>query len=170
MDKKVQDILSKMTLEDKISLCNGADFWHSKAMAQYGIPAVTMSDGPHGVRCQKNGSDMLGVNESEPATCFPTAVTSGAAWDAELLKAEGKAIGEEGLSYGVDVVLGPGVNIKRNPLCGRNFEYFSEDPFIAGAMGAAWVQGAQESGRGHQSQALCRQQSGVQAVQRQQPG
>ena len=148
MDKKVQDILSKMTLEEKISLCNGADFWHSKAMAQYGIPAVTMSDGPHGVRCQKNGADMLGVNESEPATCFPTAVTSGAAWDAELLKAEGRAIGEEGLSYGVDVVLGPGVNIKRNPLCGRNFEYFSEDPFIAGAMGAAWVQGAQESGAG----------------------
>ena len=139
MDKKVQDILSKMTLEEKISLCNGADFWHSKAMAQYGIPAVTMSDGPHGVRCQKNGADMLGVNESEPATCFPTAVTSGATWDAELLKAEGQAIGEEGLSYGVDVVLGPGVNIKRNPLCGRNFEYFSEDPCIAGAMGAAWV-------------------------------
>lgn len=148
MDKKVQDILSKMTLEDKISLCNGADFWHSKAMAQYGIPAVTMSDGPHGVRCQKNGADMLGVNESEPATCFPTAVTSGATWDAELLKAEGQAIGEEGLSYGVDVVLGPGVNIKRNPLCGRNFEYFSEDPCIAGAMGAAWVQGAQSTGAG----------------------
>ena len=148
MNKKVQDILSKMTLEDKISLCNGADFWHSKAMAQYGIPAVTMSDGPHGVRCQKNGADMLGVNESEPATCFPTAVTSGATWDAALLKAEGRAIGEEGLSYGVDVVLGPGVNIKRNPLCGRNFEYFSEDPYIAGAMGAAWVQGAQSTGAG----------------------
>ena len=148
MNKKVQDILSKMTLEDKISLCNGADFWHSKAMAQYGIPAVTMSDGPHGVRCQKNGADMLGVNESEPATCFPTAVTSGATWDAALLKAEGKAIGEEGLSYGVDVVLGPGVNIKRNPLCGRNFEYFSEDPYLAGAMGAAWVQGAQSTGAG----------------------
>ena len=148
MDKKVQDILSKMTLEDKISLCNGADFWHSKTMAQYGIPAVTMSDGPHGVRCQKNGADMLGVNESEPATCFPTAVTSGATWDAALLKAEGQAIGEEGLSYGVDVVLGPGVNIKRNPLCGRNFEYFSEDPCIAGAMGAAWVQGAQSTGAG----------------------
>lgn len=73
MDKKVQDILSKMTLEDKISLCNGADFWHSKAMAQYGIPAVTMSDGPHGVRCQKNGSDMLGVNESEPQPASPPA-------------------------------------------------------------------------------------------------
>lgn len=148
MDKKIQDILSKMTLEDKISLCNGADFWHSKAMAQYGIPSVTMSDGPHGVRCQKNGADMLGVNDSEPATCFPTAVTSGATWDAALLKAEGQAIGEEGLSYGVDVVLGPGVNIKRNPLCGRNFEYFSEDPYIAGAMGAAWVQGAQSTGAG----------------------
>ena len=148
MNKKVQDILSKMTLEEKIRLCNGADFWHSKAMAQYGIPAITMSDGPHGVRCQKNGADMLGVNESEPATCFPTAVTSGATWDAALLKAEGRAIGEEGLSYGVDVVLGPGVNIKRNPLCGRNFEYFSEDPYIAGTMGAAWVQGAQESGAG----------------------
>ena len=94
MDKKVQDILSKMTLEDKISLCNGADFWHSKAMAQYGIPTVTMSDGPHGVRCQKNSADMLGVNESEPATCFPTAVTSGATWDTALLKAEGQAIGE----------------------------------------------------------------------------
>lgn len=148
MDKKVQDILSKMTLEEKISLCNGADFWHSKAMEQYGIPAITMSDGPHGVRCQKDASDMLGVNRSEPATCFPTAVTSGATWDAALLKAEGKAIGEEGLSYGVDVVLGPGVNIKRNPLCGRNFEYFSEDPCAAGAMGTAWVQGAQSSGAG----------------------
>mgnify|MGYP001541122750 CR=1 FL=1 len=110
-----------------------------EVMAQYGIPAVTMSDGPHGVRCQKNGADMLGVNESEPATCFPTAVTSGATWDAELLKAEGQAIGEEGLSYGVDVVLGPGVNIKRNPLCGRNFEYFSEDPCIAGAAPASSI-------------------------------
>lgn len=170
MDKKVQDILSKMTLEDKISLCNGADFWHSKAMAQYGIPAVTMSDGPHGVRCQKNGADMLGVNESEPATCFPTAVTSGATWDAELLKAEGQAIGEEGLSYGVDVVLGPGVNIKRNPLCGRNFEYFSEDPCIAGRDGRGMGAGRAEHRRRHQPQAFCRKQSGVQAVQRQQPG
>ena len=87
MDKKIQDILSKMTLEEKISLCNGADFWHSKAMEQYGIPAIRMSDGPHGVRCQKDASDMLGVNRSEPATCFPTAVTSGATWDAALLKA-----------------------------------------------------------------------------------
>lgn len=148
MDKKVRDILNKMTLREKISLCNGADFWHSKAMETYGIPAITMSDGPHGVRYQKAAADMLGVNESEPATCFPTAVTSGAAWDPDLLREEGKAIGKEGLSHGVDVVLGPGVNIKRNPLCGRNFEYFSEDPCLAGVMGAAWVQGAQESGVG----------------------
>lgn len=148
MDTKIKEILSKMTLKEKISLCNEADFWHSKAMEQYGIPAVTMSDGPHGVRCQKGEGDMLGVNESQPATCFPTAVTSGASWDAELLEQEGKAIGEEWLSYGVDVVLGPGVNIKRNPLCGRNFEYFSEDPFIAGAMGTAWVRGAQSAGAG----------------------
>ena len=139
MDKRIADILQKMSLKDKITLCNGADFWHSKGMEAYGIPAVTMSDGPHGVRCQKNTGDMLGVNESEPATCFPTAVASGAGWDPPLLEAEGKAIGEEGLSYGVDVVLGPGVNIKRNPLCGRNFEYFSEDPLVAGAMGTAWV-------------------------------
>ncbi len=148
MDKRIADILQKMSLKDKIALCNGADFWHSKAMEAYGIPAVTMSDGPHGVRCQKNAGDMLGVNESEPATCFPTAVASGAGWDPALLEAEGRAIGEEGLAYGVDVVLGPGVNIKRNPLCGRNFEYFSEDPFLAGAMGTAWVRGAQRAGAG----------------------
>ncbi|MBO6041334.1 MAG: glycoside hydrolase family 3 protein, partial [Oscillospiraceae bacterium] len=137
-----------MTLEDKIALCNGADFWHSKAMEQYGIPAITMSDGPHGLRCQKGESDMLGVNNSEPATCFPTAVTSGASWDTQLLRAEGQAIGEEGLSLGVDVVLGPGVNIKRDPRCGRNFEYFSEDPYLAGQMGSAWVKGAESTGVG----------------------
>ncbi|MBR5095443.1 MAG: glycoside hydrolase family 3 C-terminal domain-containing protein [Oscillospiraceae bacterium] len=137
-----------MTLEDKIALCNGADFWHSKAMEQYGIPAFMMSDGPHGLRVQKGEADMLGVNKSESATCFPTAVTSGATWDRELLGAEGRAIGEECLSLGSDVVLGPGVNIKRDPRCGRNFEYFSEDPFLAGQMGAAWVEGAQSTGAG----------------------
>ena len=117
-------------------------------MERYGIPAFTMSDGPHGLRFQKGESDMLGVNNSEPATCFPTAVTSGASWDTELLKAEGQAIGEEGLSLGVDVVLGPGVNIKRDPRCGRNFEYFSEDPYLAGQMGAAWIVGAEGTGIG----------------------
>ena len=148
MEQKIKDILSKMTLEEKISLCSGADFWHSKAMEQYGVPRFTMCDGPHGVRVQKADADMLGVNESEPSTCFPTAVSSGASWNVELLREEGKAIGEEGLSYGVDVVLGPGVNIKRDPRCGRCFEYFSEDPFLSGQMGAAWVKGAQSTGIG----------------------
>ena len=148
MDTTVKNILAKMTLEDKISICNGADFWHSKAMEQYGIPAITMSDGPHGLRCQKGETDMLGVNNSEPSTCFPTAVTAAATWDTELIVQEGRAIGEEGLSLGVDVVLGPGVNMKRDPRCGRNFEYFSEDPFLAGCMGSAWVRGAQSTGIG----------------------
>ena len=148
MENEIRNILSKMTLEEKISLCNGADFWHSKAMEQYGIPSFMMSDGPHGLRVQKGDADMLGVNKSEPATCFPTAVTAGATWDRELIFAEGKAIGEEGLSLGADVVLGPGVNIKRDPRCGRNFEYYSEDPFLAGELGTAWVQGAESTGIG----------------------
>ena len=148
MEQKIKDVLSQMTLEEKISLCNGADFWHSKAMERYGIPAFTMSDGPHGLRVQKGEADMLGINNSEPATCFPTAVTSGASWDRALLEAEGRAIGEECLSLGSDVVLGPGVNIKRDPRCGRNFEYFSEDPFLSGQLGKAWVLGAQATGAG----------------------
>lgn len=147
-ENKILEILSRMTLEDKIALCNGADFWHSKAMERYGIPAFMMSDGPHGMRVQPADADMLGVNSSLPATCFPTAVTSGASWDTALLEAEGRAIGEECLSLGADVVLGPGVNIKRDPRCGRNFEYFSEDPFLAGQLGAAWVRGAQSTGAG----------------------
>ena len=148
MENRIREILLKMTLEEKIALCNGADFWHSKAMENYGIPRFTMCDGPHGVRAQKADVDMLGVNESEPSTCFPTAVTSGASWNEELLHEEGRAIGEEGLSYGVDVILGPGVNIKRDPRCGRCFEYFSEDPFLSGRMGTAWVKGAQSTGIG----------------------
>lgn len=142
----IEAILSKMTLEDKISLCTGADFWHSKKMEQYGIPAFTMSDGPHGVRFQSGEADMIGVNQSKPATCFPAAVTAGATWNPELYAAEGKAIGEEAVGYGVDVVLGPGCNIKRNPLCGRNFEYISEDPYAAGKMAAAFIKGQQSAG------------------------
>ncbi len=148
MEKQISEILKKMTLQEKISLCNGASFWESKAMDAYGIPSITMSDGPNGVRFQKKETDMIGVNNAEPATCFPAAVTSGASWDSSLLEEEGQAIGEEALHYGIDVMLGPGVNIKRNPLCGRNFEYFSEDPYIAGSMGKAWVQGVQSTGEG----------------------
>lgn len=142
----ISEIIKRMTLADKISLCTGADFWHSKAMEQYGIPSFKMSDGPHGLRCQSGETDMLGINESVPAICFPTAVTAGATWNTELYAAEGRAIGEEAIANGVDVVLGPGCNIKRNPLCGRNFEYLSEDPYIAGKMAAAFINGQQCTG------------------------
>ena len=142
----IQQIISAMTLEDKISLCTGADFWHTKAMPQYGIPAIMMSDGPHGLRCQAAEADMIGINESLPATCFPTAVTAGATWNRKLYAAEGEAIGREGAAAGVSVVLGPGCNIKRNPLGGRNFEYISEDPYFAGKMAAAFIHGQQSTG------------------------
>ena len=144
----IKEIISKMTLEDKISLCTGADFWHTKAMEQYGIPSIAVSDGPHGLRCQTGEADMIGINNSFPATCFPTAVTAGATWNTDLYMQEGEAIGNEAASLGVSVVLGPGCNIKRNPLGGRNFEYISEDPYVAGKMAAAFIKGAEGIGVG----------------------
>lgn len=145
---KIREVIAKMTLEDKIKLCSGANFWQSEGMEQYGIPSFFMSDGPHGLRTQKGESDHLGINQSEKSTCFPTASASAASWNPGLLCRMGEAIGEEALHYGVDVVLGPGVCMKRNPLCGRNFEYFSEDPYLAGVMGANWIQGVQNKGVG----------------------
>ena len=142
----VKQILSNMTLEEKISYCTGADFWNTKAMPRHGIPAIKMADGPHGVRCQEADADMLGINQSRPATCFPTAVTACATWNPELYAAEGEAIGREALACGVSVVLGPGCNIKRNPLGGRNFEYLSEDPYLAGMMAAAFIRAQQSTG------------------------
>lgn len=144
MDTK--KIISKMSLKEKIAYCTGGDFWHTKAMPGYEIPAIMMSDGPHGVRCQLGEADMIGVNKSMPATCFPAAVTAGATWNEELYAEEGEAIGREGLCYGVPLILGPGCNIKRNPLGGRNFEYISEDPYVAGKMAAAFIRGQQSSG------------------------
>ena len=144
----VKEIVAKMTLEDKISLCTGADFWHTKAMEQYGIPSIMVSDGPHGLRCQSAEADMIGINKSYPATCFPTAVTAGATWNTELYLKEGEAIAREAASHGVSVVLGPGCNIKRNPLGGRNFEYISEDPYVAGKMAASFIRGAEGVGVG----------------------
>ena len=142
----IKRTIANMTLEEKISLCTGGDFWHTKEMPQHGIPAIMMSDGPHGLRCQAAEADMIGINESLPATCFPTAVTAGATWNRELYAAEGEAIGREGAAAGVSVVLGPGCNIKRNPLGGRNFEYISEDPYFAGHMAAAFIKGQQSAG------------------------
>lgn len=148
MTDKVNEILSKMPLKDKVALCSGKDFWHTKDFKKYGIPSIMLTDGPHGVRKQKDSADMLGLNESEPGTCFPTAVTLAATWNRALIQKAAGAIGEEAIALDVPVVLGPGVNIKRNPLCGRNFEYFSEDPCVAGEMGAAYVNGMQKTGIG----------------------
>lgn len=142
----ITEIIAKMTLEEKIALCSGADFWHTKAMEQYGIPAMMMCDGPHGLRKQEDAADMLGVNQAVPATCFPTAVSTACSWDAELLLEIGRAIGAEAAAQGVGLVLGPGANLKRNPLCGRSFEYFSEDPYLTGKLAAGYIRGAESTG------------------------
>lgn len=138
----------KMTLEEKIAFGSGKDFWHTKELQKYGIPSLTMADGPHGLRKQEVGSDMLGINRSVPATSFPTAAVSACSWDRELLTLEGEAIAKEALANGVGVVLGPGANIKRNPLCGRNFEYFSEDPYLTGELAAGYIKGVERTGCG----------------------
>ena len=145
-----ESILGRMSLEDKIALCEGASFWKTKAFEKYGIPAMFLCDGPHGLRKQeKEGrADMLGVNESRKSTCFPAEVTTASSWDPELAEKIGKAVGEEALEQGVNVVLGPGANIKRNPLCGRNFEYFSEDPVLSGEMAAGFIKGVETNGVG----------------------
>ena len=145
---KYQAIIDQMTLEEKVALCSGADFFSTKAFEKYGIPSISMADGPHGLRKQVASADHLGLNQSVPATSFPTASLSACSWDRDLLFEMGAAIGEEALQEGVSIVLGPGVNIKRNPLCGRNFEYFSEDPYLAGEMAACWIAGLQSKGVG----------------------
>jgi len=139
-----------MSLEDKIAFCEGANFWETKAYEKYGIPAMFVCDGPNGLRKQdlSGGTDMLGVNKSQPATCFPAAVTTANSWDPDLLHAVGTAIGEEARAQGVGVVLGPGCNLKRNPLCGRNFEYYSEDPYLSGKLAAGFIRGVEERGVG----------------------
>ena len=133
-----------LTVEEKIALCSGEDFWHAKEMP--GVPKLMMTDGPHGLRKQEDTADMLGVNKSVPATCFPTAVSTACSWDADLLKKIGQAIALEAAANGVGLLLGPGANIKRNPLCGRNFEYFSEDPYLTGKLAAGYIQGAESTG------------------------
>ena len=142
----IETILQQMTPEDKIALCSGENFWETKKYEQYGIPSLFMCDSPHGLRKQENVADMLGVNESRKATCFPAEVTTAGSWDPELLTAIGSAIGQEAREQGVGLVLGPGVNLKRNPLCGRNFEYFSEDPYLAGKLAAGFIRGAEAQG------------------------
>ena len=143
----IQELIKELTVEEKAALLAGADFMFTNPVPRLGIASVRMSDGPHGLRVQKEGGDN-GVSGSEPATAFPTAVTTASSWNPENTYKMGEAIAEEMLHYGIDVLLGPGACIKRNPLCGRNFEYFSEDPLLAGKMAAAEVNGVQSKGVG----------------------
>ena len=143
---KHQDIIAKLSLEQKCALLSGGTVFTTRALPGKGIPAITLSDGPNGVRKQAGAADHLGLNPSVPATCFPTSATVANSWDPALGEAMGAAMGEEAAAQGVSVLLGPGLNIKRSPLCGRNFEYFSEDPYLAGKMAAAYVRGIQKNG------------------------
>lgn len=148
-------ILKEMTLEEKASLCSGLNFWETAPVDRLGVPSVYMSDGPHGLRREKESVGTNVMKDSYPATCFPPAVTAASSWDPALLERVGEAIADEAKALGVTTVLGPGVNIKRSPLCGRNFEYFSEDPYVAGRMGAAWVHGVQKKGVGVSLKHFC---------------
>jgi beta-glucosidase len=144
----VSSLLSQLTLEEKASLCLGADFWHTAPVERLGILSIMVSDGPHGLRKQPDVGDHVGISGSVPATCFPTASALGSSWDPQLARRVGEALGREARAQDVAVVLGPGINIKRSPLCGRNFEYFSEDPMLSGTLGAAMIEGIQGQGVG----------------------
>ena len=139
----VKEIISKLTLEEKAALLSGKNEWESRDIPRLGVDSIVFSDGPHGLRRQEGEGDHLGLNASLPATCFPTAATVANSWDPELGERIGTALGQEAKAQGVDVLLGPGLNMKRSPLCGRNFEYFSEDPILAGKMAASYVRGIQ---------------------------
>jgi len=143
---KYYDIISKMTLEEKCYMFSGGNFWQTRSIDRLGVPSMVMSDGPNGVRKQEGAGDQLGLNPALPATCFPSAATVANSWDPALGEEIGKCLGDEAARQDVDVLLGPGLNIKRSPLCGRDFEYFSEDPYLAGKMAAAYVRGIQSEG------------------------
>ena len=139
-------LLKKLTLEEKCALLSGAETFKTRGMPEHGIPQIWLSDGPHGLRKQAGESDHLGLNPSVPATCFPTASAIANSWDTALGEEIGAALGEEAAAQEVSVVLGPGLNMKRNPLCGRSFEYFSEDPYLAGKLAAGYIRGIQSKG------------------------
>jgi beta-glucosidase len=142
------EILNQLTLEEKVSLCSGQDFWHLRGIPRLNIPSIMLTDGPHGLRKQVESADHVGLSDSDPATCFPPAVTLASTWNVDLAKSMGIALALECIDQGVSVILGPGANIKRHPYCGRNFEYFSEDPLLSGSMASAWIQGVQSQGIG----------------------
>lgn len=148
MTRDIKNLISQMNLEEKASLCSGLDFWHTKPIERLGIPSIMMSDGPHGLRKQAETADHLGVNQSVKATCFPSGAGLASSWDRSLIERVGIALGEECQAEKVSVILGPAANIKRSPLCGRNFEYFSEDPYLSSEMAANHIKGVQSQGVG----------------------
>lgn len=148
MKTNIHELISQMTLEEKAGLCSGLDFWNTKGIERLGIPSLMVTDGPHGLRKQKESADHLGLNNSVPATCFPSAAGMASSWDRDLIGRVGKALGKECQAENVAVLLGPGTNIKRSPLNGRNFEYFSEDPYLSSEMGGNHIKGVQSEGVG----------------------
>ncbi len=148
MTTKIQNLISQMTLEEKAGLCSGLDFWNTKGIERLEIPSLMVTDGPHGLRKQKESADHLGLHNSVPATCFPSAAGMASSWNRELIGRVGEALGKECQAENVAVLLGPGTNIKRSPLNGRNFEYFSEDPYLSSEMGANHIKGVQSQGVG----------------------
>ena len=146
--EKIQSLISQMTLEEKAGMCSGADFWHLKGVERLGIPSVMVTDGPHGLRKQAQGADHLGINESEKAICFPAGCATASSFDRELIRRQGELLGQECQAMDVSTILGPAMNIKRSPLCGRNFEYYSEDPLVSTEMAAALIKGVQSKNVG----------------------
>ncbi|HVM72004.1 MAG TPA: glycoside hydrolase family 3 C-terminal domain-containing protein [Anaerolineales bacterium] len=144
----IQSIIQQMTLEEKAGMCSGLNFWNTKGIERLGVPSIMLTDGPHGLRKQAGAADHIGLNESVPATCFPTASALASTWNRDLIQRVGVALAEECRQEKVGVILGPGMNIKRSPLCGRNFEYFSEDPYQSGEMAASHINGVQSQGIG----------------------
>ena len=145
---KAKQIVSEMSLEEKSAFCSGKNFWYLKSLARLDLPSIMVTDGPHGLRKQDSQADHVGLNASVPATCFPTASALACSWNVDLMHEIGVALGKECAKENVSVLLGPGMNIKRHPLCGRNFEYFSEDPVLTGEMAAAFIEGVQSQGVG----------------------
>lgn len=149
MNSQIKTILDGLTLFEKASLCSGLDFWTTKPIKRLNIPSIRMSDGPHGLRKENNDDvENVALKCSFPATSFPPAVNMASTWNPELIKDVGKALGEQCLNQQIHIILGPGTNIKRSPLCGRNFEYFSEDPFLAGKMCIDYIKGVESTGAG----------------------
>ncbi len=148
MTRDIKELISKMTLEEKAGLCSGEDFWNLKEVKRLGIPSIMVADGPHGLRKQPEDADHLGLAASVPATCFPSGATLASSWDRDLMAEVGKALGTECQAEKVSILLGPAANIKRSPLCGRNFEYLSEDPLLTGEIASAYIVGVQSQGVG----------------------